>query len=310
MMTSFNRSLPTLIVIAGPTAVGKTRFSIELAQKLGTEILSCDSRQFYKELNIGTAKPTTEELSLVLHHFIGHLSVDEYYNISKYEQEALRLLDNLFITHREVLLVGGSGLYIDALCRGVDVFPDPDPELRNYLKGIHTDEGIEKLRDLLKIHDPSYYYSVDLDNPARLMRALEVTMSTGIPYSTQRQNQPRIRNFNIIKICLNLGRAALFERINLRVDEMIHNGLIEEARSLYPYKHLNALNTVGYKELFEFIDEHISLEQAIENIKTNTRRYAKRQLTWFRKDKEYEWFEPDQVDQVVESIGKQADLSD
>lgn len=294
----------TLIVITGPTAVGKTSFAIALAQKLGTEIVSVDSRQFYKELNIGTAKPTTVELEKIPHHFIGHLSIHDYYNISMYEQQVLPLLDKLFVNHPAVVMVGGSGLYIDAVCKGVDHFPDPDPELRRYLKGVLLDEGIEKLQDLLKMHDPNYYHSVDLLNPNRLIRALEVTMATGLPYSEQRLNQTRKRSFSVIKICLNMPRPVLFNRINFRVDEMMQGGLLDEARSLIFYKHLNALNTVGYKELFEYIDEKISLDRAIENIKTNTRRYAKRQLTWFRKDLDYKWFEPDNLDPVIELIQK------
>jgi tRNA dimethylallyltransferase len=302
-MSEYHSTNPLLIVIAGPTAVGKTRFAIDLAQKLGTEILSADSRQFYQELNIGTAKPSPEELGLVPHHFVGQLSIHDYYNISRYEQEALVLLDNLFRRNSVALVVGGSGLYIDSVCRGVDEFPDPDPELRSYLKGILTDEGIGKLQELVRLHDPDYYSSVDIANPNRLLRALEVSMSTGIPYSEQRLNQPRKRKFNIIKIGLDLPRAELFNRINQRVDQMMKNGLLEEVRELIPFKHLNALNTVGYKELFEYFNEDISLELAVENIKTHTRRYAKRQLTWFRKDKEYTWFAPDQLEMVLEYIG-------
>jgi len=301
-MSHSHTPYPVLIVIAGPTAVGKTRFAINLAQKLETEILSADSRQFYHELQIGTAKPTTAELGTVPHHFVGQLSIHDYYNISRYEQESLSLLDQLFGQNQSVLMVGGSGLYIDAVCRGVDDFPDPDPELRNYLKGILADEGIAKLQELLKLHDPDYYRSVDLANPNRLVRALEVSMATGIPYSEQRLNKPRKRNFRIIKIGLDLPRAELFRRINQRVDMMMQDGLLAEVMGLLPFRHLNALNTVGYKELFEYIDEIIPLELAVENIKTHTRRYAKRQLTWFRKDEEYTWFAPDRLDAVLEYI--------
>lgn len=301
-MSEYHSTNPLLIVIAGPTAVGKTRFAIDLAQKLGTEILSADSRQFYRELNIGTAKPTPEELRSVPHHFVGQLSIHDYYNISKYEQDVLALLDIFFRKKSVAIMVGGSGLYIDAVCRGVDEFPDPDPELRSYLKGILADEGIGKLQELVKLHDPDYYSSVDLANPNRLLRALEVSMSTGIPFSEQRLNKGRIRNFNLIKIGLDLPRAELFSRINQRVDQMMQVGLLDEVRELLPFKHLNALNTVGYKELFEYLNEDASLELAVENIKTHTRRYAKRQLTWFRKDKEYTWFAPGQENEVIDFI--------
>ncbi|NVO18368.1 MAG: tRNA (adenosine(37)-N6)-dimethylallyltransferase MiaA [Bacteroidetes bacterium] len=301
-MPDLNLNPFTLIIIAGPTAVGKTRFAIELAEHLRTEIISADSRQFFKELNIGTAKPSEEELQAVPHHFIGQLSIHDYYNVSRYEQDVMEILSSLVRKHQYVIMTGGSGLYIDAVCRGVDDFPDPDPELRSYLKGLLADEGIEKLQEILKLKDPDYYITVDLANPNRLIRALEVTMATGVPFSSQRMNQPRQRNFNIIKIGLELPRQELVGRIHFRVDQMIENGLIDEARELYIYKHLNALNTVGYKELFEYFDGYVTLEQAIENIKTHTRRYAKRQLTWFRKDKEYKWFGPGDVQEVLELI--------
>lgn len=297
-----NSNKPILIIIAGPTAVGKTRFAIELAQQLSAEIVSADSRQFYRELNIGTAKPSLEELSIVPHHFIGQLSIHDYYNISRYEKEVQTLLESLFAKNSNAIMVGGSGLYIDAVCNGVDTFPDPDPELRNYLKGLLADEGIEKLQELLKIHDPSYFETVDLANPNRLLRALEVSMGTGIPYSSQRLNQKRERPFRVLKIGLDLPRAELFKKINARVDQMMLSGLLEEVKSLVQFKHLNALNTVGYKELFEYLDEVISLEQAVENIKTNTRRYAKRQLTWFRRDLDYNWFEPGHISNVIDLV--------
>ncbi len=292
----------TLIVIAGPTAVGKTRFAIQLAKKLETVILSSDSRQFYREMNIGTAKPSADELAAVTHYFIGHLSIHDYYNISRFESDCIRILEEEFCRKRSVILTGGSGLYIDAVCKGVDDFPDADPELRSFLKGILQDEGIGKLQHMLKEHDPQYYNQVDLANPVRLIRALEVCLATGKTYSAQRQNLPCSRDFNVIKIGLDLPRAKLFERIHTRVDEMMLNGLLDEVKMLLPFRHLNALNTVGYKELFEYLDGKVSLDQAVENIRTHTRRYAKRQLTWFRKDPEYNWFEPDQVDQVAALI--------
>ena len=299
------KSIPgprTLITIAGPTAVGKTACAIQLARSMDTVILSADSRQFYRELNIGTAKPSAGELESASHYFIGNLSIHDYYNISRFEADVLALLNNLFRDHSCVLMVGGSGLYLDAVCKGIDDFPDPDPQLRAYLKGILEDEGIEKLRELLSLHDPDYLREVDPFNPNRIIRALEVCLATGTPYSRQRSRQSRKRDFNIIKIGLNLPRAELFSRINQRVDQMMADGLLEEAHSLLPFRHLNALNTVGYKELFEFFDEKVSLEQAVENIKTNTRRYAKRQLTWFKRDKEITWFEPGQAEAIREFI--------
>lgn len=295
----------TLIVITGPTAVGKTACAIEIARTLDTVILSADSRQFYKELSIGTAKPSSEELALVSHYFIGNLSIHDYYNISRFETDVLSLLDTLFRDHSTVILAGGSGLYIDAVCKGIDNFPDPEPELRAYLKGILADEGIEKLRDLLRLHDPAYLLEVDQSNPNRMLRALEVCLSTGIPFSSQRLNQARKRDFNVIRIGLNLPRAELFDRINRRVDQMIENGLLEETRGLLPFRHLNALNTVGYKELFEYFDGLVSLDQAIGNIRTNTRRYAKRQLTWFRRDEDITWFEPGQTREILNWIESQ-----
>lgn len=216
-----------------------------------------------------------------------------------FEKEVLTQLNEFFLTHDKVLMVGGSGLYIDAVCKGVDEFPDPDPDLRSYLKGILADEGIDKLRELLREHDPVYYQQVDLSNPNRILRALEVSLHTGKPYSGQRTNSGRKRDFAIVKTVINLPREELFSRINLRVDQMIANGLLEEVKSLQEYRHLNALNTVGYKELFEYLDGNVSFEQAIENIKTNTRRYAKRQLTWFKKDTEYQWYTPYELNEYL-----------
>jgi tRNA dimethylallyltransferase len=303
------KSATTLIVIAGPTAVGKTAFAIELAKSLDTVILSADSRQFYHELNIGTAKPTEIELATVRHLFIGHLSVKDYYNISRFEQDCLSNLDELFKSRKVIILVGGSGLYIDAVCNGVDEFPDPDPQLRLDLKNVYSEKGIEGLRELLQKYDPVYYQQVDLSNPNRILRALEVCVGTSVPYSEQRLNQSKSRNFNIIKIGLNLPRMQLFDRINQRVDVMMQMGLLDEVKGLCKFQNLNALNTVGYKELFDYLNEKTSLEQAILDIKTHTRRYAKRQLTWFRKDPDYHWFEPSQLNEVIamlEKMGVQA----
>jgi len=293
MVLKNSNSKKTLIVIVGPTAIGKTSLSIDVAQHFNTEILSADSRQFYKELKIGAAPPSLEELNTIKHHFIGNLTLKDYYNVSIYEQEALKTLETLFNKENIAVMVGGSGLYIDAVCSGIDDLPIPEPDIRNHLKNTFDNEGIEALRFQLKHLDPDYYKNVDLANPKRLMRAIEVCLSTGHTYSSLRTKPKQKRDFNIIKIGLNRNRAELFEIINQRVNLMITKGLIEEAKGLHPYKSLNSLNTVGYKELFDFFENKISLELAIEKIKTNTRRFAKRQLTWFLKDKEINWLHPD-----------------
>jgi len=278
-----------LIVICGPTAVGKTRYGASLAKQLNTEVISADSRQFYRELRIGTASPTPEEMMGVTHHFIGHLSLTDYYNVSLFEQDVLRLLEDLYARHDEVVMVGGSGLYIDAVCRGIDDFPDADPALRKMLKEELNAGGLEPLRQRLLSLDPEYYLQVDLSNPNRVMRAIEVCLVTGRKYSEQRTSPVREREFEIIKTGLNTDREDLFRRIEERVDRMMEAGLLEEVRSLIQYRHLNALNTVGYKELFNYLDGIWTLPESIEKIKTNTRRYAKRQLTWFKRDESIEW---------------------
>ena len=289
-----------LIVVAGPTAVGKTSFGIRLAGRFSTEIISADSRQFYREMQIGTAAPTAEELSTVKHHFVHQLSIREPYNVSRFETEALALLGSLFAEHRVVIMVGGSGLYINAVCHGIDVLPDPDPRIRADLKEQLASSGIIALQDELLHADPVYAAQVDLSNPARLIRALEVCRQTGVPYSSLRSSKPKIRPFRILKIGLELQRDLLYGRINNRVDAMMDSGLYQEALSLYPSRQLNALNTVGYRELFDHFEGLTSLEFAVEKIKTNSRRYAKRQLTWFKKDPEYQWFQPGDLDQIIE----------
>lgn len=294
-----NNSGKYLVVIAGPTAVGKTNVAIELAKIWHSEIISADSRQFYSEMSIGTAKPDISQLDQVKHHFIGQLSIHDYYNVSKFEAEVLQLLKKLFVKHDIVFLAGGSGLYIDAVCKGIDDLPDPEPELRCYLKGIFQDEGIEKLQQMLYLLDAEYYGTVDLQNPNRLLRALEVCHTTGRKFSEQRLNSSKNREFQIVKIGLNLPRPELFKRIEHRVDQMIEKGLLDEVKELLPFRHLNALNTVGYKEIFELLDGKISLQQATDNIKTNTRRYAKRQLTWFNRTDEYKWFAPTQINEIT-----------
>ncbi|NVO02338.1 MAG: tRNA (adenosine(37)-N6)-dimethylallyltransferase MiaA [Bacteroidetes bacterium] len=299
-----SNSNKTLIVIVGPTAVGKTALSIEIAQHFKTEIVSADSRQFYKELKIGTAPPSAEELEAVKHHFIGNLSIKDYYNVAKFEEDALNCLEEIFEINDFAVLVGGSGMYIDAVCKGIDDLPNPDEELRSELKKSFEENGIEFLRMKVKHLDPDFYAIADLANPKRLMRALEVCLMTGKPYSSFRKNHSKPRSFKIVRIGLNKDRTELFARINQRVDEMIKAGLVEEAKSFFPEKELNSLNTVGYKELFEYFENKISLEKAIENIKTNSRRYAKRQLTWFRKDESIIWFSPEQKCEIIEKINQ------
>lgn len=278
-----------LIVITGPTAVGKTSFSIELAKHFKTSIISADSRQFYREMKIGTASPTPEEMQGIPHYFIGHISVTDNYNVSKYEEDVLTLLEKLFAANDTVIMTGGSGLYINAVCNGIDELPDPDKELRSELQQLLKEQGLTALRNKLKILDPDYYNVVDLANPGRLMRALEVCLTTGVPYSSLRKNKRKERHFRVIKTALFRNREELNHRINERVDMMIGSGLTEEVRSLMPYRDLNALKTVGYRELFAFLDGRISFEQAVTDIKTNSRRYAKRQMTWFRKDPQIFW---------------------
>lgn len=284
--------MPTLIVLTGPTASGKTAMAIRWAEALGTEILSADSRQFYREMKIGTAAPTAEELQRVPHHFIGQLSIHESYNVYRYEQDALALLERLFRTHEYVILTGGSGLYIDALCNGIDLLPDPDPALRENLQRMLREDRTEELLMMLKEKDPEYYAVVDRNNPTRLVRALEVCIQTGQTYTSLRLQQHKERPFGIRKYCLSLPRKELYARIDRRVDAMMEQGLLEEARGLYPLRHLNALNTVGYKEIFAHFDGQCSLEESISAIRNNTHHYAKRQMTWFKRDASYRMIAP------------------
>lgn len=304
MMTIDPKSIspPVLITLAGPTASGKTKIAIALAQHFDTVILSADSRQFYKELEIGTAAPTAEELAAVKHYFAGHLSIHDYYNVSRYEQEVLQLLDELFRTHRCVIMTGGSGLYLDAVCEGIDQLPEPDAALRESVNEMYRSLGLIGLQHHLQQLDPEYYEIVDRNNPNRLKRAIEVCLQTGTTYSSLRVKKVQSRPFSIIKLGLNLPRAELFDNIHRRTDAMIGGGLVDEVRGLLPHRHLNALNTVGYKEIFAFLDGKMTLEEAIEKIKTNTRRYAKRQLTWFQRDKAITWFQPRQIDEMIQFV--------
>jgi tRNA dimethylallyltransferase len=291
-----------LIVIVGPTAVGKTDLAIDVARELGTEIISCDSRQMYRELNIGVARPSEEQLSKVKHHFIACLSIGDYYNASKYEMEVLALLNNLFEQHQTIVMTGGSGLYVDAVLRGIDDYPTTDPEVRENLLQQYKTEGVEGLRLQLKQCDPDYYHQVDLRNPMRILKGLEVYAMTGKPYSSFLKQEKKSRPFNLIKIGLNRDRAELHQIINERVDMMMHMGLLDEVKSLLPMKHLNALNTVGYKELFDYLDGLQSLDEAVELIKRNTRRYARRQISYFSRDKEMQWFQPNEKENIQAHI--------
>jgi tRNA dimethylallyltransferase len=286
----------TLIVIAGPTASGKTAAAVELAKYYKTVIVSADSRQFYREMSIGTAKPTDDELAAAKHYFINSHTITEPFTAGDYEKLSLNLLNELFEIHNTVILVGGSGLFIKAVCEGFDEFPDTEPGLRDKLNMELDEKGINYLQEKLKIADPEYYNKVDINNPQRIIRALEVFESTGKPFSSFRKSTANNRPFKVIKLGLQLPRAALYQRINLRVDDMVKEGLIDEARSLLPYRHLNALNTVGYSELFDYFDGKTDLNSAIELIRQNTRRFAKRQLTWFGKDKSIQWVPADSPD--------------
>ncbi len=292
----------TLIVIVGPTGIGKTDLSIFLAQKLATEIISADSRQFFRELKIGTAVPDDEQLQAVKHHFIGNKSINDYYNASSFEFEVIDLLKKLFEVKNQVIMVGGSGMYVDAVCKGIDDLPEIDMEIRRQLIKKFETEGVESLRFELKRLDPDYYAVADLKNPKRLLKALEITLQTGQPYSTFRTQSIKKRDFKILKIGLNIEREKLYERIEERVDKMIENGLVDEAQLFLPFKHLNSLNTIGYKELFPYLEGAYPLERAVELIKRNSRRYAKRQLSWFNRDKEINWFRPDEGEKILEFI--------
>ena len=291
-----------LVVIAGPTASGKTATAIKVAKALGTEIISADSRQFYKELPIGTAAPKPEEQAEVQHHMIHNLNVGDKYDVADYEQDVLNLLKQLFINHDAVVLTGGSGLFIDAVCKGLDSIPDISEEVRNKVDELYKKGGLIALQNEVEHLDPEYYSIVDKYNPRRLQRAVEVCYQTGLTYSSFRKNTVKQRDFKIIKVALLWERSELINRINKRVEIMVNEGLVEEAKSMYPKRHLNSLNTVGYKEIFEYFEGKVSLNEAIENIKINTRQYAKRQMTWLRKNNDYKWFTIDELDEMLNYI--------
>lgn len=294
--------MKTLIVIAGPTASGKTAFAIEMAKALDTVILSADSRQFYKEMSIGTAAPTEEELGQVKHYFVHHISIEDKYDVADYEQDVMQLLNGLFKTHDTVIITGGSGLFIDAVCHGIDTMPDVWPEIRKKVQKLFDEGGLKALQNEVQHLDPKYFDIVDQQNPRRLQRTLEVCYQTGQPFSAFRKGNAVERDFHIKKYALLWDRQQLIERIDKRVDLMMEQGLLEEAKALYPKRHLNALNTVGYKELFAYFDGQCTLKEAIGQIKTHTRQYAKRQMTWLRKDTGYQWVTSDEAKKVAATL--------
>ena len=293
------QAVKTLIVVCGPTAVGKTRFAIALAEKLHTEIISADSRQLYKEIPIGTAQPSTEELQRVKHHFVGNLLLEEDYNAGVFERNALELLENLYQEHDTVVCCGVTGLYIKALSEGLDDVPTANELIREQLTERLEHEGLETLQCELQNLDPVHFEKMDVQNPQRVIRALEVCLSTGKPFSSFHEGAKKQRPFKIEKIGLELPREELYDRINKRVDLMLETGWLEETKSVFDKRHLNALNTVGYKELFTYLANEMTLEEATDKIKINTRRFAKRQLTWFKKDEEVKWFESPTIQQVL-----------
>ncbi|HUS85871.1 MAG TPA: tRNA (adenosine(37)-N6)-dimethylallyltransferase MiaA [Bacteroidales bacterium] len=292
----------SLIVLLGPTGIGKTDLSIDIAKHFKTEIISCDSRQFYKGMSIGTAVPSDLQRAAIKHYFIQEISPSAYYSASLFERDVMALLPQLFESGNIVLMVGGSGMYIDAVCQGIDEIPDVDPEVRLRYLQKYRREGIESIRADLRILDPEHYRKVDLRNYKRILRALEICETTGRPYSSFLNKEKRKRDFIVAKAGLELNRDELYDRINLRVDRMIEAGLEEEARDLLPFREFNALNTVGYKEMFEYFQGKISFEKAVELIKRNSRRYAKRQITWWSGDQGIAWFHPDRSDDIISWI--------
>ena len=297
-----NKFRQNLIIITGPTAIGKTGLAVFIAKALKTEIVSFDSRQFYKEMKIGTAVPTDEELAEVPHHFIQNLSIHDEYTVGDFERDALKKLEELFQKYNSVVMVGGSGMFEKAVTEGLDEFPEVDKTIRQNLIYEFDIYGLEPLQKELKEVDPDYYHQVDLNNPVRIIRALEVFRGTGKPFSSFRKNNSAKRNFNILKIGLELPREEIYDRINRRVDLMMEEGLLEEVKSLYKFKNLNSLQTVGYRELFDYLDGKFDLDFAVEEIKKNTRRYAKRQLTWYRKDEKINWFSPFEKEEILDYI--------
>lgn len=296
--------MPALIVLIGPTGVGKTELSLRIAEHFHTHIVSSDSRQLYADLKIGTAAPTPQQLQRVPHHFVGTLQLTDYYSAAQYEAEALAVLDDLFKQQDVVLLTGGSMMYVDAICKGIDDIPTVDADTRQLMLQRYEEEGLERMCAELKLLDPEYYKIVDLKNPKRVIHALEICYMTGKTYTSFRTQQKKERPFRIIKIGLTRDRAELYQRINRRVDLMIEEGLVEEAKAVYPYRHLNSLNTVGYKEIFKYLDGEWELPFAIEKIKQNSRIYSRKQMTWFKRDKDILWFHPDEEERILTCLCK------
>jgi tRNA dimethylallyltransferase len=294
--------MKTLVVLAGPTGVGKTELSLCIAEALGSPVLSCDSRQIFREMRIGTAAPSPEQLNRVPHYFIASRGIHEPYSAAKYEMDALALLDELFMDHESILMTGGSMMYIDAVCKGIDDMPDVDPILRSALQEECRVKGLEHLLEELRLLDPVYYERVDRQNPKRVLHGLEICRQTGQPFSSFRKEEAKKRPFDILKICLDRDRKDLYARIDLRVIEMMTAGLEAEARQLYPLRHLNALNTVGYKEMFDYFDGNCTLDEAVSSIQFNTHKYARKQLTWFRQDPAYHWFHPENSMEILELL--------
>ena len=292
----------TLIVLIGPTGVGKTDLSIKIAEKYGSPIISADSRQLYSDLKIGTAAPTEEYLKRVKHYFVGTLKLTDYYSAAQYESEVISLLEEFFKSNDTILLTGGSMMYIDAICKGIDDIPTVDNETRQMMMEKYEKEGLERLCAELKLLDPEYYSIVDLKNPKRVIHALEICYMTGKTYTSFRTGNRKQRPFDIIKIGLCRDREELYDRINKRVDIMINDGLVDEVKSVYQYKNLNSLNTVGYKEIIQYLEGNCTLEFAIEKIKQNSRIYSRKQMTWFKRDNEIIWFHPDREDEIMEYI--------
>ena len=292
----------TLVVLIGPTAVGKTDTSLAIADYFSCPIISSDSRQMYQGMEIGTAMPTKEERERCKHYFVGQLKPGDYYSAAKYEEDVIKLLEKEFVNNKVMLMSGGSMMYIDAVCKGIDDIPTVDKETRELMMQRYEEEGLEKLCAELKLLDPEYYQQVDLKNPKRVIHALEICYMTGKTYTSFRTQSVKERPFRIIKIGLTRNREELYERINRRVDEMMEEGLLEEAKSVYPYKHLNSLNTVGYKEMFQYLDGEWTLDFAIEKIKQNSRIYSRKQMTWFKRDTDITWFHPDQKEEIMNHI--------
>ena len=294
--------MKTLIVIVGPTGVGKTSLCLDIAERLNSVIINADSRQVFKEIPIGTAAPTDDEQKRVKHFFVGTLSINDYYNASMFENDVIGLLDKLFLKKDNVIMSGGSMMYVDAVCNGIDDIPSVDEKIRRQVIYMYETQGFEVIKSELKKLDPEYFDVVDKNNPKRVIHALEICLSTGKTYTSFRTYKKKERPFRIIKIGLYRERAELYSRIDRRVDEMIAQGLVEEARAMYPHRNLNSLNTVGYKELFDYFDDKCTLEDAVFKIKCNTHKYCRKQLTWFKRDKDIRWFSPENVEEIINYI--------